>query len=129
MDPPTIEHLKQEWTRRRIVVTGASPTLQRFKGRAGTVMTVNMNGRALVQFDGGVDVSWYDLDVEDLKIVGDPTPGEPVVVHPHTSPPVAPPPAADAAPQPEEKPAPAASRPSSREILELARRQGAFKPG
>jgi hypothetical protein len=127
MEPSTIETLKQDWTRRRVVVTGASPTLRRFDGRTGTVMTVNMSGRALVQFDGGGDVAWYDLEIADLECVAEKRRGEPVVPHPQPVSPVAEKrTTADDAAEPQTSP-PRTDRPSTREILELARRQGAAK--
>ncbi|MGC1272712.1 MAG: hypothetical protein WBC44_03320 [Planctomycetaceae bacterium] len=124
MEPAAIERLKREWTGRRVEAVGPSPALRRFAGRAGTVITVNMNGRALVQFDGGVDITWYDLAIEDLRTVIAPTRGRDAGKHATPVP-------AIAAPAPE---AAAASiqpmthqRPDTRIILELARQQGAAK--
>lgn len=123
MEPAAIESLKREWTGRRVEAIGSSPTLRRFAGRAGTVVTVNMNGRALVQFDGGVDITWYDLPLEDLRTVISQTPARPVVAR-HMERPAA------AEPPPASPPPPVAdgsSRPSTAEILKLARQQGAAK--
>ncbi|MEM9703634.1 MAG: hypothetical protein AAF907_14440 [Planctomycetota bacterium] len=62
------ERLKQHWTGRRVIVRvdQAVGTLARFAGLKGTVRTVNMNGRALVQFDGK-DETWFDLDPRALE--------------------------------------------------------------
>jgi len=38
------------------------------------VKTVNMSGRALVQFEANNDRGWYDIAVEDLKVVDKPPP-------------------------------------------------------
>lgn len=125
MDTAEIEQRKREWTGRRVEIAGSAETLRRFAGRAGTVMTVNMNGRALVQFDGGIDTGWYDLDFDDLRALAvehehtlvTHQPGQPAPPTPAEPPPDAAPPAATAS-----------QRPSTAEILKLARRQGAAKP-
>jgi hypothetical protein len=57
-DPATIESLRRTWSNRLVKVTRDVPTLQRFAGKVGRVITVNLSGRAIVDFgDGG----WYDL--------------------------------------------------------------------
>lgn len=123
MEPAAIERLKREWTGRRVAAVGPSPALRRFAGRAGTVITVNMNGRALVQFDGGVDITWYDLAIEDLQTLTASTPERPVVTR-HLGKSAVIEPAT-----PSDPPAPAADsvRPTTATILELARKQGAAK--
>ncbi|MBI1248777.1 hypothetical protein GC197_13165 [bacterium] len=67
-----IEKLKREYTDKYVVVGRMVPELQRFAGRTGIVRTVNMSGRALVEFLGSNDISWYDIDVDFLKIVDKP---------------------------------------------------------
>jgi hypothetical protein len=67
-----VEQLKREWTDRYVVVTAGIPELRRFASRTGQVKTVNMNGRALVQFDSSEDISWYDIDLSCLKTVDAP---------------------------------------------------------
>ncbi len=52
------EQLKQEWTDQYVTVNPDRPELKRFVGIVGRVVTVNMSGRALIDFqDGG----WYDI--------------------------------------------------------------------
>ena len=115
-----IERLKAEWTDKYVVVASAAPELARFAQATGTVRTVNMNGRCLVEFDQFNNVGWYDIDPSHLKIVTEPLPK-----------PEKPAPAKKAA-----KPAPAAKkpaakaaagkRPSTADILAAAR--GGAKP-
>lgn len=72
-----IEKLKSEYTDRYVIVDDTPMELARFKGRTGWVKTVNMSGRALVQFLGDNDISWYDIDVDFLKVVEKPPEPEP----------------------------------------------------
>ncbi len=67
-----IEKLKQEYTDKFVVVDEERPELRRFKGMTGTVRTVNMNGKALVEFDAYLNIGWYDIDVDYLSIVDRP---------------------------------------------------------
>ena len=67
-----IEQLKQQYTDQYVTIGHVVPELQRFEGRTGIVRTVNMSGRALVEFLGTTDISWYDIDVDYLKIVDKP---------------------------------------------------------
>ena len=54
----TVEALKALWTDRLVTVKPGVPHLARFAGKVGRVVTVNYNGKALVDFgDGG----WYDV--------------------------------------------------------------------
>jgi len=109
------EQLKKEWTDKYVVVDAGAPELKRFSGLTGTVRTINMNGRALVEFDGPVDISWYDIDPSYLKVVSEPLKKN--------------------APEKHEKPAAAAAAPKPAAVapsgekklspLELARQQGA----
>ncbi len=53
-----LEALRREWTDLYVEVNAERPELARFKGIVGRVVTVNYNGRALIDFqDGG----WYDV--------------------------------------------------------------------
>lgn len=110
------EKLKREWTDKYVVVQEGIPELRRFVGLTGQVRTVNMNGRALVQFDHPVDISWYDIDPSFLKIVPAPEPKKAAEV-------TAAKPAA--APAPKSAAAPAADGTKKLSPLELARMQGA----
>ncbi|GAB6186671.1 hypothetical protein [Thermopirellula anaerolimosa] len=71
MDMQRIANLRLEYSDRYVVVEGDRPELARFRGKVGRVQTINCNGRAVVQFEG-VDRSWYDLDLDYLKIVEPP---------------------------------------------------------
>lgn len=68
----SIEKLKQDYTDKYVLVDSSRPELRRFGGMTGVIKTVNMNGRALVQFDGNQNVGWYDIDLEFLKVVDKP---------------------------------------------------------
>lgn len=67
-----IEKLKQEYTDKYVIVDGSRPELRRFGGLTGTVRTVNMSGRALVEFDAYNNIGWYDIDVDFLKVIDQP---------------------------------------------------------
>src|SRR5258707_13176947 len=67
-----VETLKKRYTDKWVEVDTAVPELRRFKGLTGQVKTVNMSGRALVQFEHPVDISWYDIDPSYLKVVDTP---------------------------------------------------------
>ena len=71
-----IEKLKSEYTDKYVAVDGAVLELKRFQGQTGQVRTVNMSGRALVEFDGDNNIGWYDIDVDFLKVVDPPPPVE-----------------------------------------------------
>jgi hypothetical protein len=52
------EELKRQWTDQYVQVKPERPELRRFAGIVGRVVTVNYNGKALIDFqDGG----WYDI--------------------------------------------------------------------
>ena len=68
------EILKKQYTDKFVVVRSGAPELRRFQGLTGTVKTVNMSCRALVQFDGPADIGWYDIDPSFLTIVDAPEP-------------------------------------------------------
>ena len=57
-----IEKLKQDFTDKYVVVDASIPELARFGGHVGQVKTVNMNGRALVEFDAWNNIGWYDIE-------------------------------------------------------------------
>ncbi len=67
-----IEKLKQDYTDKYVIVDDSRPELLRFAGATGMVRTVNMSGRALVEFDVYDNIGWYDIDVDFLKIVEKP---------------------------------------------------------
>lgn len=69
-----IEKLKHEWTDKYVVVDGSRPELRRFDGYTGQVKTVNMSGRALVQFDAWSNIGWYDIELGYLQVVPKPDP-------------------------------------------------------
>ena len=70
------EKLKVELTDKWVVVADQVPELRRFAQLTGKVKTVNMNCRALVEFDGPEDISWYDIDPQFLTVVDGPRPKE-----------------------------------------------------
>jgi hypothetical protein len=69
MSIETAEKLKHELTDRFVVVADNVAELRRFIGLTGRVKTVNMNCRALVEFDAPEDISWYDIDPSYLTVV------------------------------------------------------------
>jgi hypothetical protein len=75
MNSEHIEKLKREYTDKYVAVDGSRPELARFKDVVGLVRTVNMSGRALVEFfEYHVNIGWYDIDVDYLKLVEKPQP-------------------------------------------------------
>jgi hypothetical protein len=61
-DIQTIEELKRQWTDRYVLVKPERQELQRFAGIVGRVVTVNFNGKAIIDFqDGG----WYDITASE----------------------------------------------------------------
>jgi hypothetical protein len=57
-NPARIEALRAEWTDQYVRANPDRPELRRFGEVVGRVVTVNFNGKALVDFqDGG----WYDI--------------------------------------------------------------------
>ena len=68
------ERLKKELTDKWVVVAANAPELKRFANLTGKVKTVNMSCRALVEFDGPVDIGWYDIDTSYLTVVDAPRP-------------------------------------------------------
>jgi hypothetical protein len=66
------EQLKIDLTDKWVVVAEGVPELRRFAGFNGKVKTVNMNCRALVEFDGSEDIGWYDIDPGYLTVIDAP---------------------------------------------------------
>jgi hypothetical protein len=70
-----IEDMKRQYTDKYVVVDSSRPELARFREVVGRVKTVNMSGRALVEFDEyHLNIGWYDIDTEFLKVVDKPPP-------------------------------------------------------
>lgn len=117
MLPERVEQLRLEYTDQYVMVEGDSPQLARYRGRIGQVRTINLNGRALVEFES--DRGRYDLELDYLKVVDQPKPKDPSAKKPAPA-------AKKAAPAPaEEKPAPK----EKLSDLELARqKKDAEKP-
>ena len=69
-----IEKLQEEYTDQYVVVDSKRPELARFQGITGRVKTINMNGRALVQFEEDKNCGWYDIELDYLKVVDMPEP-------------------------------------------------------
>jgi hypothetical protein len=70
-----IERIKREYTDKYVAVDAERPELARFRDVVGQVKTVNMSGRALVEFiDFHLNIGWHDIDVDYLKIVDKPAP-------------------------------------------------------
>jgi hypothetical protein len=130
-----IETLKRDYTDKYVVVDESRPELARFRGFVGQVKTVNMNGRALVEFQDYIaNIGWYDIDLDFLTLVPKP---EPAAVAKEAKPARKGSPE-KAAPAAATKPAePAAARPAAKQPaapgekklspIELARMQGAAK--
>lgn len=74
MLPERVERLRLEYTDQYVVVEGELPHLAQFKGKVGQVRTINVNGRALVEFQS--DRGRYDLELDYLKVVDKPKPKE-----------------------------------------------------
>ena len=91
------ERLKKELTDKWVVVAANAPELKRFANLTGKVKTVNMSCRALVEFDGPVDIGWYDIDTSYLTVVDAPQPKK-VAAHAEAKPVATATPAAKAAP-------------------------------
>jgi len=119
-----IENLKNTYTDKNVLVDVDRPELGRFQGLTGTVKTVNMSGRALVEFDGHKNIGWFDIDVDFLKLVDKPvavgTPvASPAAKKPAVAQPAAEAPVAEAAATVEEKPAAAAVDPANMSVAEM----------
>jgi hypothetical protein len=113
-----IEKLKRDLTDKFVVVDATMPELMRFEGHVGQVKTINMNGRALVQFEAWNNIGWYDIELDFLKVVPKPEAATEGKKHePAAAPKAAAKPATPAAAAGEKKLSP----------LEMARMQGAAK--
>jgi hypothetical protein len=113
------EKLKDKLTDKFVVVDSSIPELKRFANWTGKVKTVNMSCRALVEFDGPVDIGWYDIDPAYLTVVDAPV---------KKAAPAAKAPAAKA-PAGEAKPAPKPAAPAAgKSPLDAIRAAGAAKP-
>jgi hypothetical protein len=121
-----IEQMKLDYTDKYVLVDATRPELARFRDVVGRVKTVNMNGRALVEFDEyHLNIGWYDIAPEFLKVVDKPPPREKKV---EAKKPAA---KAEAKPAAAKPAAPAAKggKPSVAEMLAAARSGGAVKAG
>ncbi|MGH7137249.1 MAG: hypothetical protein ACREHD_16015, partial [Pirellulales bacterium] len=117
-----VESLKQQYTDKYVVVDETRPELSRFRGLAGQIKTVNMSGRALVEFEAYNNIAWYDIDLDFLKVVDKPPP-KPAEEHAKPAKAAAKP----AAAKPKAEPPAGEKKPSP---VEMARAQGAAKkPG
>ena len=93
------EQLKEKLTDKYVVVDASIPELRRFANWTGRVKTVNMSCRALVEFDGPVDIGWYDINPDYLTVVDGPRPkAAPAAKAPAAKTPAAAAPATAAAP-------------------------------
>lgn len=70
----TIEKLKSAYTDKLVAVDDSRAELARFSGLTGKVKTVNMNGRALVEFDAYNNIGWYDISLDALRVIDQPLP-------------------------------------------------------
>lgn len=70
MDPADrrYEELKMKWVDKYVTVNADCPELKRFADKVGRVITVNRNGKAIIDFDDG---AWYDIAASEdfLKVV------------------------------------------------------------
>jgi hypothetical protein len=67
LSPEEQERLQREYAGKRVVVDAQRPELARFAHLAGRIVTINYNGRALVQFEGP-DQGWHDIDPQFLRV-------------------------------------------------------------
>src|SRR5258706_4472731 len=73
-----IEQMKRDFTDKYVQVDATRPELARFRDVVGRVKTVNMSGRALVEFDDyHLNIGWYDIAPQYLKVVDKPPPKAP----------------------------------------------------
>lgn len=111
---PNIEKIKQDYTDKYVVVDPQRPELARFADVVGQVKTVNMSGRALVEFmDYHLNIGWYDIELEFLKVVDKPLPKAKEEKKPAPKAEAKPAEAKAAAPAPK----PQAGKPSTADIL------------
>lgn len=62
LSPTRIEALKVEWTDQYVRANAAVPELARFGQTVGRVVTVNWNGKAIIDFQDG---AWYDITASE----------------------------------------------------------------
>lgn len=122
------EKLKVKLTDKWVLVDGSVPELRRFANWTGKVKTVNMNGRALVEFDGPVDIGWYDIDPAFLTVIDAPRPKK-VAEAPAKAPKPAAAPAAQAVATPAAASTTAPAAGGKPSPLDLIRKQQAAKKG
>ena len=67
MSPEDLEKLKQQYAGQRVLVDARRPELARLANVSGRVVTINYNGRVLVQFEGP-DRGWHDIAPEFLRL-------------------------------------------------------------
>ncbi|QDU91514.1 hypothetical protein Pla175_49430 [Pirellulimonas nuda] len=130
MNAEQVESLKQQLTDQFVTVDPDRPELARFRGLTGRVKTVNMNGRALVEFDGYVkNIGWFDIAPQCLTVVSAPA-GARAAQRKAPQPKLAQPKPAGDKPKPPTAKTPApASGEKKLSPLELARRQGGAGTG
>jgi hypothetical protein len=56
------DDLRKQWMDQYVKVTDQRPELKRFAGIVGRVVTVNYNGKALIDFQDG---AWYDITASE----------------------------------------------------------------
>jgi hypothetical protein len=116
-DLDRVERVRREYTEKYVVVDATRPELARFGGFVGQVKTVNMNGRAMVEFvDYYRNRGWHDIELDDLKVVDKPAPEKAVA-------------AAMAKPVAKKSSPPLGSKPAEKRLspLEMARQQGSVE--
>lgn len=69
-----VEQLKKRYTGQYVKADASRPDLTRFQNAVGQIKTVNMNGRALVEFDQDSNHGWYDIPLDCLTVVDKPEP-------------------------------------------------------
>jgi hypothetical protein len=114
----TIEKLKREYTDKLVAVDENRPELARFRGQTGQVKTVNMSGRALVQFDANNNIGWYDIALDFLRVIDKPLEKGAAIKEKPAK-----------APAPAKGAAPAAAGAKKGSAIEMARAQGAAGKG
>jgi hypothetical protein len=126
----TIDELKRKYADKYVVVDKTRPELARFRDTYGQVRTVNMSGRALVEFaDYHLNIGWYDIDPMFLTVVDQPPPPKPKETPAKAAPAEKPAsePATKAAPKAAPAAKPGAGKPSTADILASLRGGGAAK--
>ncbi len=124
MSVQQLEQIRRDYTDKLVLVDPSRPELARFRDVVGRVKTVNMNGRALVEFDEyHSNIGWYDIAPEYLKVVDQPPPKPEKKKAPAKA--EAKPAAAKKAGAPASAGAPAGAKLSVAEMLAAARAGGA----